>query len=133
MNVTFKTGIESALPSAKSAGTIYLTNDTGRMFFDKDSENRIEIGKNSFSWNEITDKPLTFAPSSHTHNSIQDAGSGTTTTFAYSKSGMDYGDYTWLAGWNGYELRAINKSQFAIADHIHSYLPLSGGTMSGTL
>lgn len=103
------------------------------MFFDKDSESRIEIGKNSFSWNEITDKPSTFAPSSHTHNSIQDAGSGTTTTFAYSKSEMDYGNYTWLAGWNGYELRAINKSQFATANHTHSYLPLSGGTMSGTL
>ena len=28
---------------------------------------------------------------------------------------MNYGDYTWLAAWNGKELRAVNKSQFATA------------------
>lgn len=56
-----------------------------------------------------------FATAGHTHNSVSDIGSGGTTTFAYSKSGMNYGDYTWLAGWNGYELRAVNKSQFATA------------------
>ena len=55
----------------------------------------------------------------HTHSSILDAGNSTTTTFAYSKSGLNYGDYTWLAGWNGYELRAVNKSQFATSDHTH--------------
>ena len=41
------------------------------------------------------------------------------TTFAYSKAGMSYTDYTWLAGWNGYELRAVNKGQFATAGHTH--------------
>ena len=62
------------------------------------------------------------ANSSHTHNSILDAGNNTSvTTFAYSKSGLSYSDYTWLAGWNGYELRAINKNQFATASHTHNY------------
>ena len=57
---------------------------------------------------------------------------GTSTmTSAYNKAGLAYADYTWLAGWNGYELRAVNKSQFAQASHTHSYLPLSGGTMTG--
>lgn len=61
------------------------------------------------------------APSEHTHNSIKDAGNNSSnTTFAYSKAGMNYGDYTWLAGWNGYELRAINKSQFAAKSHTHT-------------
>ena len=94
----------------------------------------------------------------HTHSSIIDIGdSSKTTTFAYSKSGLNYGDYTWLAGWNGYELRAVNKSQFATSDHTHddryytksemntklngksdtghthSYLPLGGGALTGTL
>lgn len=69
---------------------------------------------------------------SHTHNSVTDINSGATTTFAYSKAGMGYGDFTWLAAWNGNELRAVNKSLFAIAGHTHSYLPLSGGTMEGT-
>lgn len=45
---------------------------------------------------------------------------------------MGYGDFTWLAAWNGNELRAVNKSLFATAGHTHSYLPLSGGTMGGT-
>lgn len=69
---------------------------------------------------------------SHTHNSVADINSGATTTFAYSKAGMGYGDFTWLAAWNGSELRAVNKSLFAAAGHTHSYLPLSGGTMGGT-
>lgn len=60
-------------------------------------------------------------PASHTHNSIKDAGNNSSDiTFAYSKAGMNYGDYTWLAGWNGNELRAVNKNQFATAGHTHS-------------
>lgn len=60
------------------------------------------------------------AASGHTHKSVIDNGDGTNeTTFAYSKAGMNYGDYTWLAGWNGYELRAINKNQFAQTSHTH--------------
>lgn len=69
---------------------------------------------------------------SHTHDSVIDINSGATTTFAYSKAGMGYGDFTYLAAWNGNELRAVNKSLFATAGHTHSYLPLSGGTMGGT-
>ena len=112
--------------------------------------------KPSYAWSEITGKPSTFAPSSHTHTSVIDSGNGTdATTFAYSKSGMKYADYNWLAGWNGYELRAIHKNQFAQADHNHDdryytesemdaklvkkadthshpYLPTAGGNMGGT-
>lgn len=60
------------------------------------------------------------AASNHTHSSVLDIGNSTATTFAYSKSGLGYDNYTWLAGWNGYELRAVNKSHFATADHTHS-------------
>lgn len=60
--------------------------------------------------------------SGHTHNYVKDAGNNSSnTTFAYSKAGMNYGDYAWLAGWNGYELRAVAKSQFATAGHTHNY------------
>ena len=56
----------------------------------------------------------------HTHNSIKDIGNmSSDITFSYSKAGMSYTDYTWLAGWNGYELRAVNKDQFATAGHTH--------------
>ena len=70
----------------------------------------------------VTKNTGDYAVAGHTHNSIKDVGDGRTTTFAYSKDGMSYGDYTWLAGWNGYELRAVHKSQFAIAGHSHSFI-----------
>lgn len=55
-----------------------------------------------------------------TAKKVLDSNNSTAITFAYSKSGMNYGDYTWLAGWNGYELRAVNKNQFAQASHSHN-------------
>ena len=45
-------------------------------------------------------------------NRVADANNSNSISLAYSKSGMKYNDYTWLAGWNGYELRAVDKSQF---------------------
>ena len=74
----------------------------------------------SVPWSGVTGKPSTFTPSSHTHNTIQDINNNQNVTFAYSKAGMDYGDYTWLAAWNGEELRAVAKGQFATASHTHT-------------
>lgn len=76
--------------------------------------------KPSYSWSEITGKPSTFTPSSHTHSYVLDVNGSSHTTFAYSKAGMNYADYTWLAAWNENELRAVNKSQFATASHTHT-------------
>lgn len=70
----------------------------------------------------VTKNTGDYAVAGHTHNSIKDVGDGRTTTFAYSKDGMSYADYTWLAGWNESELRAVHKSQFAIAGHSHSFI-----------
>lgn len=69
----------------------------------------------------VDDVPISL--STHTHNYVKDISNGTDTTFAYSKAGMNYADFTWLAGWNGYELRAVNKSLFAQASHTHDYIP----------
>lgn len=69
----------------------------------------------------VDDVPISL--STHTHNYVKDIGNNSNTTFAYSKAGMNYGDFTWLAGWNGYELRAVNKSLFAQASHTHNYIP----------
>ena len=41
---------------------------------------------------------VSVSTSGHTHSSVTDIGNSTATTFAYSKSGLNYGDYTWLAG-----------------------------------
>ena len=62
----------------------------------------------------------TYSKSNHTHTSVLDVGGSSAITFAYSKAGLGYGDYTWLAGWNGRELRAIDKAQFARASHTHT-------------
>lgn len=69
----------------------------------------------------VNDVPISL--STHTHNYVKDIGNNSNTTFAYSKAGMNYRDFTWLAGWNGYELRAVNKSLFAQASHTHDYIP----------
>lgn len=62
----------------------------------------------------------TYSKSSHTHTFVRDVNGNNSITFAYSKAGLSYGDYTWLAGWYGSELRAINKLQFAQASHTHT-------------
>lgn len=80
---------------------------------------------NSVPWSGVTGKPSSYPPSSHTHSSVTDIGNGSTTTFAYSKSGLGYGDFTWLAAWNGHELRAVNKSLFAQASHTHTVSQIS--------
>ena len=68
----------------------------------------------------------------HTHSSVNDSNDGGSTTFAYSKAGMDYSDYKWLAAWNGKELRAVNKSQYATAGHTHNYAGSSSAGGSAT-
>lgn len=67
---------------------------------------------------------VSYANSAGTVNNVKDSGNNTATTFSYSKSGLNYNDYTWLAGWNGYELRAVNKSQFATSEHNHNITSL---------
>ena len=65
---------------------------------------KIKIGSTTYnispSWNNITDKPSTYPPTSHAHSSILDSGDAHSTTFAYSKSGLNYDNYTWLAVWS---------------------------------
>lgn len=82
----------------------------------------------------VTKNTGDYAVAGHTHNSVNDIGDGRTTTFAYSKAGMNYGDYSWLAGWNGSELRAVDKNQFATAGHTHVLLNHQGNVtaISGT-
>lgn len=75
----------------------------------------------SVPWSGITGKPSTYPPSDHTHTYIIDGGNNASkTTLAYSKAGLGYSEYAWLAAWNGYELRAVNKNQFATSGHTHS-------------
>lgn len=42
---------------------------------------------------------------------VKDVNQSDNVTFAYSKSGMGFYDTSWLACWNGYELRAIARTE----------------------
>lgn len=64
---------------------------------------------------------------------IVDAGDSSEITIARSKESLAADDYTQLAAWNGKELRAVDKSQFATEGHTHDYLPLKGGVMTGAI
>lgn len=87
----------------------------------------------SIAWANVTGKPSSFTPSAHDHNYILDIANNSHTTLAYSKPGLSKDSITWLAVWNGYELRAMNKDQIALSGHTHDdrYLKLEGGTMNG--
>ena len=90
--------------------------------------------KPSYSWSEITNKPSSFTPASHNHELIIDSNNKDTPIYiTYSKDELAYDEFTYLTAWYGYELRKIPKTLFATASHTHSYLPLSGGTVSGTI
>ena len=90
--------------------------------------------KPSYSWSEITNKPSSFSPASHNHELIIDSNNKDTPIYiTYSKDELAYDGFTYLTAWYGYELRKIPKTLFATASHTHSYLPLSGGTVSGTI
>lgn len=63
---------------------------------------------------------------------VLDSGNNTATTFAYSKAGLETA--SWLAAWNGYELRAISPSKVlstigaATSGHTHTFID---GTYTG--
>lgn len=51
---------------------------------------------------------------------VLDIGNSNNTTFAYSKDGMGFYDTSWLACWNGYELRAMARTALMDAWHDNS-------------
>lgn len=130
-------GANGLFSKLTTSWTATPTDDT--YFIRQDTGGGNQFGRVKFStlWNYIKGKADgtyqpkgNYAASNHTHNSIKDAGDGGTLTLAYSKSGLDYGSYSWLAGWNGKELRAVNKNQFATADHTHNTSSISDGNVN---
>ena len=113
---------------ANSAGSVAWNSITGK-------PSSFTPSAHTHSWDSITGKPSSFTPSAHDHNYVLDIGNNVHTTFAYSKPGLSKDSITWLAVWNGYELRAMNKDQIALSGHTHDdrYLKLTGGTMTGTI
>lgn len=150
----------NGLLSNLSVWTATPTDDTYFMRQDTGGGNSFGRVKFSTIWNYIKGKADgvyqpkgSYSASEHTHtkdqvglgnvdntadlaknvnsaNYINDVGDHRTLSFAYSKSGLDYGSYLWLAGWNGEELRAVNKNQFATAKHTHDISTLTGNIIN---
>lgn len=73
-----------------------------------DSARSVDISGTTIE--RVAELPSEYSTASFRQNQyVGDAGNGTATTFAYSKTGLD--STSWLAAWNGYELRAISPSK----------------------
>jgi len=68
------------------------------------ANNTYSLGSSSNKWSNVYATTLTGT----LDGPVKDSGNGTNTTFAYSKAGLT--TTSWLAAWNGYELRAISPS-----------------------
>lgn len=148
-----------ALTTAKiQLGDTVKVNKTQKMYFViDDSKLNSEAGyavytagtATSVPWSGVTGKPTTFTPSSHTHPYLS-ALSVSGKTITYTKGDGTTGTITTQDTWRGIQNNltststsdslsaAQGKALKALVDgkapsnHSHSYLPLSGGTMSGT-
>ena len=94
--------------------------------------------KPSYSWSEINSKPSTFTPSSHTHTKSQITDFPSTMANPHSitiklNGGSTEGSN--LFTYNGSSAKSLNITASSIgaasSSHTHSYLPLSGGTVTG--
>lgn len=85
----------------EASGDVKASTFTGDLKGNADSAS-------SVAWSNVTGKPSTYSPSTHNHSNVLDSGNSTATTLAYSKAGLT--DASWLAAWNGYELRAISPT-----------------------
>lgn len=131
-------GAVAAMATKNGYWTIGNLGGEERLIFNYSTDSNYSAGKNETSRVYLPAQAGTIITSAtirdQTVNTatystyVKDIGNSSNTTFAYSKNGMSYGDYTWLAGWNGYELRAVHKSQFATAEQ---GVTASGKTGSG--
>lgn len=119
-------GAVAAMATKNGYWTIGNLGGEERLIFNYSTDSNYSAGKNETSQVYLPAQAGTIITSAtirdQTVNTatystyVKDIGNSSNTTFAYSKNGMSYGDYTWLAGWNGYELRTVHKSQFATAE-----------------
>ncbi len=115
----------------------------------------IGANKPSYTWNEISSKPSTFAPSSHTHNYASTVKVGSTSynvsgntislpayptvpsalknpnALTISLNGTSQGAYDGSAA-KSFNITAASVGA-AASSHSHNYLPLSGGTLTGNV
>ena len=79
----------------------------------------------------ITPAGIGAATSGHKHSTLVDANdSSRTCAMAYSAKEKAYGEYTYLAVWDGSTLKSAPKTQFATSGHTHGTLvdPVKSGS-----
>lgn len=118
-------GAVAAMATKNGFWTMGNLGGNESLIFNYSPDSNYSVGKNETSQVYLPAQAGTIITSATIRNQtvntatystyVKDIGNSSNTTFAYSKDGMSYADYTWLAGWNGYELRAVHKSQFATA------------------
>lgn len=120
-----------------------------------DKPSWIGANKPSYTWAEISGKPSTFAPSSHTHNYASTVKVGSTSynisgntislpayptvpsalknpnALTISLNGTSQGAYDGSAA-KSFNITAASVGA-AASSHSHSYLPLNGGTLTGNV
>ena len=84
------------------------------------------------SWAEVSSKPTTFTPSAHTHPWSQVTGQPATATRWPTFAEVTSSPAT-ATRWPTWAEVTGKPTTFAAASHTHSYLPLSGGSLSGNL
>lgn len=135
-------GSDNTGDSGTSAKTWGIFTNGGKFGISKNGNGVSNVGDASLvcgdnnvwkaNGNELITSATIGAQTVNTAKKVADSNNSKATTFAYSKSGMNYTDYTWLAAWNGYELRAVNKSQFAQAGHTHTSINSLGAKNAQT-
>lgn len=115
------------LPTGKNTianSSIVFIQDTGRIY----AHGKYFGG----AWEDISNKPSTFAPAAHTHGPITNDGKIGTLTNRIIETTTG-GLLTHVAKNTAYN-RAFGTGvdQVAMGNHTHPYLPLSGGTLSNS-
>lgn len=106
-------------------GSIKFTGaSTGTFSGTNDLTINIPSPTTSLAWSAITGKPSTFTPSSHTHTAAQVTGLADVAT---SGSYTDLSNKPTIPSLSGYATQSWVNTQLG------SYLPKSGGTMSGKI
>lgn len=61
----------------------------------------------------------------------RDVTNGNNISFNYGASGLTQGSYSWLAAWNGYELRAISREHFLGCKNANGYYGMTSPSGDG--
>lgn len=125
-------------------GDTVKVESTGLMYYVVDKDNLANGAgysvytagsATSVPWSGVTDKPSTFTPSTHTHTKSQitdfPASLKNPNSLTISLNGTSQGAYDGSAA-KSFNITAASVGA-ADKSHTHSYLPLSGGTLTGSL